>query len=621
MSSSTHNAVAMRSENSVITFYLIGLGGTGGWLAEMLVRYLLQNIHRSVLYRVILVDDDTVELKNTVRQHFFGVESVGIPKVFHMKAKLERIIASAVAYSVAVPEQQLLKVTSEEEFEGGEIEFSSVMVDDPAKNRIPKLKVFAIKELVSEDTVSRVFSSNASPEDAFTFHNSSTGFTNRFGGSDDAIVVLNLVDNNYTRRLLEDYWLFDANKGRKSIGPFMRGVQMLVLLRQRMLTKAVESGLVGNLDTVCFSSVRKDGAAALILGKTSDDGLRFTPIDSLLFEVRDRGDYSSAMYILLALGENVNFAGWLIGYVFEGWRKGGLDLPAVLTNDYIESLDKPEIERAAHSSNLDMFLSLLSSMVPVGTEVETTRESLLISSEYLINNDPLYIDAGNSDTSYMINGAGGSDPIIDFRDAVYDTDLSLPDGMISCADRVDTSTVAQTTSMNVAAAASVMGVVEKALPGILRKCGSIREFYEDPSYDNQGKRLFSLDYFLASSRFADRIRNKYKNGTMVDAKVLVSMGALKVEQVEGILLGIEQKDINIEQLEYPIVQRVSTALEVYAKVLGIGLSPELGYLISSTKVGSCQTRTDARYVEAAVSAFEQKSTDKKDEILVKLLDQ
>ena len=77
---------------------IIGAGGTGAWAAEQIMRSVIGMRSNSNEHAVIinLIDNDRVELKNLVRQHFIGVESIGMAKVEYLRMKLERILAAAL---------------------------------------------------------------------------------------------------------------------------------------------------------------------------------------------------------------------------------------------------------------------------------------------------------------------------------------------------------------------------------------------------------------------------------------------------------------------------------------------------------------------------------------------
>jgi len=83
---------------NAITINIIGAGGTGAWFSEQILRAVIGMRHededRAVL--INLIDNDRIELRNLVRQHFLGMESIGMTKVDYLRMKLERILAAAV---------------------------------------------------------------------------------------------------------------------------------------------------------------------------------------------------------------------------------------------------------------------------------------------------------------------------------------------------------------------------------------------------------------------------------------------------------------------------------------------------------------------------------------------
>lgn len=69
-----------------INFVLVGVGGTGGFLAEDLCRIILQLQHTKKEINFAIVDGDTVELKNISRQNYQPAE-IGLPKAETLAAR------------------------------------------------------------------------------------------------------------------------------------------------------------------------------------------------------------------------------------------------------------------------------------------------------------------------------------------------------------------------------------------------------------------------------------------------------------------------------------------------------------------------------------------------------
>jgi hypothetical protein len=78
---------------------VVGCGGTGGYVAEALVRLLPQNV------QIILVDFDRVEERNLIRQNFFR-EDVGKYKSVALAERLTQQFDRPVSYST-LPVQEL----------------------------------------------------------------------------------------------------------------------------------------------------------------------------------------------------------------------------------------------------------------------------------------------------------------------------------------------------------------------------------------------------------------------------------------------------------------------------------------------------------------------------------
>ena len=79
---------------------IVGVGGTGAWFAEQIMRTAI-NMRvkdKDTIVFINLIDNDVVELKNLIRQHFVGTETLGQLKVDVLRMLLEKIYAAAVAH-------------------------------------------------------------------------------------------------------------------------------------------------------------------------------------------------------------------------------------------------------------------------------------------------------------------------------------------------------------------------------------------------------------------------------------------------------------------------------------------------------------------------------------------
>ena len=90
-----------------------------------------------------------------------------------------------------------------------------------------------------------------------------------------------------------------------------------------------------------------------------------------------------------------------------------------------------------------------------------------------------HIDVGNSDHGFTLNAAQGVG-LVDFRKSVYEKNMTVPDALLSCAEALEVTTVAQTATMNAAAAVAVMQVAARFLDNII-KVG-----YGDAGTENNG---------------------------------------------------------------------------------------------------------------------------------------
>lgn len=72
-----------------LKIYIIGLGGIGSILSEILCRFL--NYSNDIISDVVLVDGDTYEEKNFERQEFANVGKKSAVKLFELGSKYQRI--------------------------------------------------------------------------------------------------------------------------------------------------------------------------------------------------------------------------------------------------------------------------------------------------------------------------------------------------------------------------------------------------------------------------------------------------------------------------------------------------------------------------------------------------
>lgn len=76
LNSANARNLSIPSEVESLLVYLVGCGGTGSWLAPHLSRYLrlFKEINRDTEVRLVFIDPDIVEEKNTFRQNFIPAE-------------------------------------------------------------------------------------------------------------------------------------------------------------------------------------------------------------------------------------------------------------------------------------------------------------------------------------------------------------------------------------------------------------------------------------------------------------------------------------------------------------------------------------------------------------------
>ena len=148
---------------------IIGAGGTGAWAAEQILRSAMGMRSKSQEHAIIinLIDNDRIELRNLVRQHFIGIEAIGMPKVEYLKMKLERILAAAM-FSV----DENLK-------------------DNNNDTYMPGIRIDSYEQLVLEDEDGEL------PQEMqdILFPLASAGS-----------IVVTCVDNNLTRKTLEKHY-------------------------------------------------------------------------------------------------------------------------------------------------------------------------------------------------------------------------------------------------------------------------------------------------------------------------------------------------------------------------------------------------------------------------------
>ena len=85
---------------------IIGAGGTGAWAAELIYKAAANLTFEDRITVVMnIIDPDTVEFKNLNRQHFIGVESIGMNKALYLVSKLEKMAAATVAERLLKPRE------------------------------------------------------------------------------------------------------------------------------------------------------------------------------------------------------------------------------------------------------------------------------------------------------------------------------------------------------------------------------------------------------------------------------------------------------------------------------------------------------------------------------------
>lgn len=78
----------------------IGVGGSGAWFSELLMRALISSkpFLETTFIEWDIIDPDIVESKNLVRQHFLGYESIGMYKADYAYMKLSKILSGGLNY-------------------------------------------------------------------------------------------------------------------------------------------------------------------------------------------------------------------------------------------------------------------------------------------------------------------------------------------------------------------------------------------------------------------------------------------------------------------------------------------------------------------------------------------
>ena len=483
-------------KGEIVNISVIGAGGTGGWFGELLAKYLVQNIYvpEQRSYIVNIIDNDVIEQKNLVRQHFIGSESLGLSKADYLRSKMDRIVSGALVYASLNNLQDLVKVHS---FTDKAVPLTNENIDlldpdgprdDSRRGRVRTplrgILVNSVREMVNEESLVRTppnFNLGVEAASEVPLRDVLLGnVVNYLGGSRSdggglsrysksnvenshvINIVVNLVDNNYTRNLIEDWFIH----GRKD--KLISSTSSSILFAQVvniMINNAIHTGSLKSDDKIVamplISKLKDESesdAIALCLAKVSDDTGEVTIIDSLVMarpaavKITEEGCYAISP-----------------GGASDGER------------DYLEAFE-------AKVADLAAFSAYKSSDKEAVRTMRSYRHELIYGDLLPIKDTPDgdgdirpaygtdrtvhgYIDSGNSDKVIMTSSALYPMPYMDYRNDVYASNMSLPDGMMSCADRGGSPSVAQTSTMNVASAVTSMKMIE----AILNKVTSMSE--------------------------------------------------------------------------------------------------------------------------------------------------